>query len=36
MKTRPFIEMVDYVWHSVRGEAIKAQGGSVAARGDAA
>ncbi|HEU0215928.1 MAG TPA: ABC transporter ATP-binding protein [Stellaceae bacterium] len=36
MKTRPFIEMVDYVWHSVRGEAIKAQGGDVAARGDAA
>src|SRR5262249_26391401 len=40
MKTQPFIEMVDYVWHSVRGEAIKAQGntqgGGVAARGDAA
>jgi NitT/TauT family transport system ATP-binding protein len=28
-KTRPFIEMVDYVWNLVRGEAIKAQLGSA-------
>ena len=36
MKTRPFIDMVDHVWNMVRGEAIKAQGGGIAQRGDAA
>jgi len=34
-RTRPFIDMVDYVWNLVRGEAIIAQGTVARAGGTA-